>query len=380
MWRTNPVDAWAQGLADGGNSGFNAGERQLTATTVRHLHQAWIAPAFFASVSGPVIANGSVYYIPSPGNLADPISLVVKNVVSGARLWNVGLPRGNYGTGAISNGRLILPFAQAPGAGLLAVDLTTRRIVWRTVLAGNQDYAFPLVADNGSVFFADGVHFTAYRVSDGHPLWSHTYTSAVDLPNSYAAADGTVFTRDNQYLSAYSATTGRLLWRAPIGAYGSGPVVADGRVYMEEGNGIEAFDTKGCGKTRCTGVWDAVIPGDVDDLELGTAEGGRLFVVWRDTPVSGPWTYHLGSLSAATGKTVWTTGVTGFGAGPVRAGSLLWMQSGNTTMEAYDADRGTPVGGVTIPGTGGIPQTLAIADGSVVVGTGSEMVAFRSGV
>lgn len=132
------TDAWAQGAADGANSGFNPGEHQLTTATATSLHTAWTADDF--GFSGPVISDGAVYYVPLPYNLADATSLIVKNVDTGSPLWSLQLPLGNYGTGADVDGKFLLPFQQAPdGAGLLAVDLSTHRVAWRTVLKGTVD-------------------------------------------------------------------------------------------------------------------------------------------------------------------------------------------------------------------------------------------------
>lgn len=378
---TTPVPgsgAWAQGAADAGNSGFNPGENQLTAASAPHLQTAWVTPVF--NIEGAVIAGGAAYYVPMPTNTADHATLMVKNVVTGSTLWSLQLPLGTFGTGAVVGGQILLPFLYAPdGAGLLSVDLSTHRVMWRTVLANNGNYSGSVIAATGIAFFDDGTAFNAYRISDGHLLWSHVDTSTTAAAG-YAAVGSTVYTLGGGNLIAYSATSGSRQWSAPAAAsLTSGPIVADGHVYLSEGAEIQAYSADGCGRVTCGPAWDTVLPGNPSNVLIGAAGNGRVFAGWRDETGASNWPSYLRSLSATSGAATWTAKTRGSGLPPVRAGNLVWLQVDNNKIQAYDAATGAVVTTATIPYALGVPQPIAIADGSIVIGSDGYVVVLRAG-
>ncbi|XAS76471.1 PQQ-binding-like beta-propeller repeat protein [Dermatophilaceae bacterium Sec6.4] len=373
------ADAWTQGAADSANSGFNPAEHKLTIATAATMHTAWTADDF--GTQGPVISGGLVYYVPFPGNTADATTLMVKNVVTGSTAWTLQLPLGvSYTAGAITDGKLLLPFQAAPdGAGLLAVDLSTHRVTWRTVLKGNGNYAGRVIAANGIAYLDDGSTFNAYRVSDGQALWSHADTASTAAA-SYAAVGALVYTLGGSNLIAYDAASGRREWSTPTAQYLiSGPIIADGHVYLDEGTDIQAFNASGCGQSVCGPVWDTALPDYADNSFIGAAGNGTVFVTWVDKSGPSNWPSYMRSLSATSGKTNWTVPVGGVGEPPARAGNVVWLQVNDNQVQAYNAATGSRISTTDIPGANGYGQPIAIADGSVVIGADSAIVTLRAG-
>lgn len=211
-------------------------------------------------------------------------------------------------------------------------------------------------------------------------LWSHVDTASTAAA-SYAAVGASVYTLGGGSLIAYDASTGRREWSAPTSQYPNGGlVVADGRIYLSEGLEVQAYGTTGCGRSTCGPIWDTVLPDYADNILIGAAGNGGLFVTWVDKSGPSNWPSYLRSLSATSGTANWTVPVGRFGASPVRAGDVVWLQVNDNQIQAYNVATGSRISTTTIPGANGYLQPIGIADGSIVIGADSSIVTLRPGV
>jgi hypothetical protein len=171
--------------------------------------------SYYEYISTPVIANGLVYVIASPGEGQPGVFALDDN--TGLVVWGpVNLPTENSSmTGGVAlDGSYV--FA-VDGAGVLgAFDATTGAMSWQTTLTGQYSWSSPPVALDGLVVVnGGGIGDYTYgvRESDGTLLW--TYMASND-DSSPAMIPGAVFLHDDCG-AAYriSTTDGTLVWTHP---------------------------------------------------------------------------------------------------------------------------------------------------------------------
>ncbi|MFJ2131105.1 PQQ-binding-like beta-propeller repeat protein [Streptomyces sp. NPDC087845] len=219
----------------------------------------------------PVVADGLLYVVHHPANLLRDASRIrALDTATGEERWERRLPDGSAAAAAVSDGRVYVQGARAQltafdavsgeelwhqgatdsqlscctpsvaggvvcagtGAGrLYAYDAVTGEQRWGAQVAGVVDNT-PALAE-GLVFVGDS-HGGVYAVdgNDGGLLWH--------LPNRYGASSPAICgssgwivgTKYGRGLFKISLSAGAVLWRHALDGRGTGPVYADGVVYV----------------------------------------------------------------------------------------------------------------------------------------------------
>jgi outer membrane protein assembly factor BamB len=344
---TVPADRWTTSSGNPGNAAIDAGETLLTQATAPHVAFRWkLGVDAGVGQHAPVIVNG-VAYMTTDTTYSTGYTLLALSVKTGATLWRLPIP--NYaapGNGmAVTGDRLLISYGwhgptylnkPAPG-GVIAVDLSTHRMVWRSPLPpqnGSSGAAGQPYTDGKQVYVTGAENaVVAFRLSDGKFLWRvaapqspRVVPPAID---GMAVSGGQVFVVDGDGLVVFDGLTGRRLWSSPTAT--APPIVANGVVFTKSIFGIEAFSAAGCSTPTCNPVWSTKIAHlpTQDFVFLRSADSSSLFLTYYNPDGSNNGCYRTGymalaRLSARTGQLVWSARL-GLGVGDVvHAGSLLW--------------------------------------------------------
>ncbi|HEX8917393.1 MAG TPA: PQQ-binding-like beta-propeller repeat protein [Chloroflexota bacterium] len=150
---------------DSANTSFNSGERTLSATSIRHLHLAWV---FHRQVTGLIVGGGRVYAVTQTG-----IAMLDPRSGKQIRLFtskNLGVSPGLMASGlAYSRGVLVLVSSQA----IVAFKPSSGQVLWRRsvsfttniTISGNVVYI-------GSYCF-NGCPTYALDLRTGKQLWEN---------------------------------------------------------------------------------------------------------------------------------------------------------------------------------------------------------------
>lgn len=219
----------------------------------------------------PVVADGLLYVVHHPANLLRDASRIrALDAVTGEERWERRLPDGSAAAAAVADGRV---YVQGARAQLTAFDAVSGEELWHQGSTASQlSCCTPSVA-HGMVCAGTGAgQLYAYDAATGEQLWgaqaagvvdntpalteglvfigdSHGGVYAVDgkdggllwhLPNRYGASSPAicgssgwiVSTKYGRGLFKISLSAGVVLWRHALDGRGTGPVYADGVVYV----------------------------------------------------------------------------------------------------------------------------------------------------
>jgi len=257
--------------AGGGLAAFNA----VTGTTLwTRITGIPLGSSLFSAIT-PAVFYGNVYDMSPDGNL------YAFNATTGATVWTVQ----NAGLGSaptVANGMVYI----GCGCGTVyAFNATTGATVWTAPMGSNLSAGSPSVV-NGLVYVspnASGVH--ALSATTGKPVWSAIPSR---LTFGSAVANGIAYTAGlySGPLYALNATTGQQMWTAPVNSIDM-PALANGIVYIGAGalnnpnSALDAFNAA-TGKllwTTATGPlssYDQLNSGPVvanGEVYLGAADG-----------------------------------------------------------------------------------------------------------
>jgi outer membrane protein assembly factor BamB len=406
---TRPPDQWAASSGDAGNSATNLGERTIVAATAHRVGIAWDLDQSIAPEQKGSVVLGGVVYTATAKTSSTSANLLALSAGTGRTLWRLQLPADVDADGgvAVSGHRLLVSYAGIGIAGgVLAVDLTTRHVVWRAPLPRPVPGAYNFQAGkpytDGTRVYTTGAGYAvvAYRLTDGHPLW---HVVAPPLPrynppaiDGMAVSGGFVFVVDGDGLVALRATSGHRVWKSST-AFGP-PVVAAGRVFTSTAAGISAYSAKGCAKSVCHPLWSTTLRDQQDGrwVSLQSADKSSVFVTYATGHTNSNGTCfgnrrgHVARLSARTGGLLWRTTI-GMGAGDlVRGGDTVWftanLPSGSCdwpdeAIVAYPATSATtpkPLVEIRLPEHQAAGQSLAIASGTLLYKAGAHLLGARS--
>ena len=391
---------WLQIGASAGHSRYNPVESTLTPATVPGLHQVWSADVS-GNASEPMISQGRVFVT---WNNSTSGGVQAFALADGAQLWNHGLVSVPGVSGALAiagtvtfvgdrlwSGHLgFVPLAPGPGgpgpacvsgtdildpvtgagggggdfssAAASADGIIARSIIrlgascsptillevsgsvptWTSAGFGISSGSFTPTLAGGQVFLTRSTVLEAYAAAGCgaatcSPTWSQSFPNGVS--DAMAGITGPVYVTSEGNLLALDRTTGAELWRMPLGTAGGelsgGLALAEGTVYAVAGPAdsapsLLAVDAAGCGAATCTPEWTATLPGT----------GSRA---------------------------------------PVVGGSVVYTST-STGVQAFDAAGcGTatcsPLTSVAL-GRGG---TLSVAQGHVLVASGTKLIALGLG-
>jgi outer membrane protein assembly factor BamB len=399
-----PADSWTSGTAGPTNATNNPGEAVVTAATASQVRQRWAVAQRLGTDVAPTVVNGTVYYIDNPDNRNEPSRLVAASARTGATVWSLVLPAAQsypHGMTVVGDRAVLAYQGHQKRAGITAVDLRTRRVVWNRPFAplpAQYSWLAPwlpaeLVADGQRVYVTGGsTNLSAYRLSDGAPVWSLPM-SIPFAADRIAVAGGVVYGgtgvngSDGRGLTAWSAATGSKLWTAPGGGL---PVVAGDRVFSTTRTAVTAVATAGCGRSVCPALWTREI-GDLspNTLTVSGADAGTVLAGYRRGNSDRGMIVRLSAATGAVQASI-TTGSSIVGV-PVRGGDEIWALSPSLTsqpgvgytyrLQAFPAT-GTstrPLRTIDLPqGVGNGHMDLAVAAGAVFVQSSTgDLIAYR---
>jgi len=164
------------------------------------------------------------------------------NATTGATVWTAPLGSNlSAGSPSVVNG---LVYVSPNASGVHALSATTGKPVWSAIPSR---LTFGSAVANGIAYTA-GLYsgpLYALNATTGQQMWTAPVNS-IDMP---ALANGIVYigagalNNPNSALDAFNAATGKLLWTTatgPLSSYdqlNSGPVVANGEVYLGAADG-----------------------------------------------------------------------------------------------------------------------------------------------
>lgn len=400
---------WPMYGHDNSRTGYNAGEKSLTAANIASLtprFRATLGIGALPSSSGPVMADGRVCAGSSVG-VGD--NYFCFDASTGARLWSATVGHvpattrsvGIGATAAIAGGVLVVGGGDAAYYALAA---DTGRVLWRHPLNSLPDpfaWASPLIT-NGLVYVGVSSAFQALRgelraldvesgvvraraffVPEGQrgaDIWNSPVLSAdgatvlVATGNDFGGFNGP-YTRALIALDPASLQILDSHREAAAGEdldFGNTPIVfhdSQGRALVgaNNKNGVfYAYDLAHVGAgavwTRQTGIEIGVIP--AYDPNLGA--GGTLFIVGDNGVIYG--------VDPATGADRWPPAAVGFANGNIAlANGLVFMGSGNGAVTILDAATGRPLRILAPPTPGPTFSGVIVANGMIYAMAGPDL-------
>jgi outer membrane protein assembly factor BamB len=340
--------AWPTYRGGEGGAASSPAEKQISPTTVKRLHQAWVYPVTSATesisdalVSGNTVVTGT--YQPGADSRTSPVGRVLAlQLGTGKTLWSRSFPRAVaidavwQGVVVVSPNRLYLPVAgQSPYPEVLGLSLATGAVLWSRhgvddnalwsgafVAAGN----LWLVTENGTV-----------EIDPATGAYLKVQPSQTAIPVVYGS--GRFFTGgySNNPSMSIDPPTGQTLihyavWNDPGGW--DPPIVFGDKVYQASQYStdpvnkgfIAAFPATGCGSTVCFASWKKFLPERI--YSTPTAAAGRVFVT--STPGS------VYALDANSGQLLWTAHTGTTVADPSTADGVLFILAGVNNLLAYN--------------------------------------------
>ena len=192
----------------------------------------WSSKAGEASLlSYPAVGNGVVY--------ADSTDLVAMEASTGKFLWSypIGNPRGDdlWSSATVSGG---IVYATSIGGTVYAVDIASHALIWSYATGASATQN--LAVGDGKVYVGSTRGLFALDALSGNFLWRvKGFSGAPALANGVLYV-GLTGQGSSSELQALDANSGELLWKYQTIYIGS-PAVADGAVYVDDENGMDAF-------------------------------------------------------------------------------------------------------------------------------------------
>ena len=290
---------------------------QTNATPVTRSVQSW--PIGFAG------DPAGTRHLPGPGLVGTP-ALRWQYPAEGQ---SDGVPVGAFA--AVADGVM---YAGSGGGtyGLVAIDLTTGRELWRSSEAGGR----PAIDGDGLIvrsYQSTGTGFDLMRISrtDGSVVW-RAEQGAIGENWAADVADGVGYIPSGNDLVAFDPGTGVEKWRVPLDAPAwRGPIVGDGLIAIPDVNGkVYGFSTAG-GDLLWTTQTDATAIAGI------SIANGRVVVPDQSTS-----TGVFAVLDARTGQILWSKTAPNFGHYyPAAVGDdTLYSATTNGVLNAFDIATG----------------------------------------
>ncbi|HJT59580.1 MAG TPA: PQQ-binding-like beta-propeller repeat protein [Ktedonobacteraceae bacterium] len=324
---------------DTNHSHFNPYENQLNSSNVSNLAKAWSFLGTSNFYIAPAVVDGVVY-------ATDTISLYAIDAATGTRLWKTSGINGYQSSPAVANG--VVYISEATN-NLVAIDAATGAKLW-TYDVGRFLSASPVVA-NGLVYigsFGDEEPFDAIDAVTGKTRWTYPMSSVFSSP---AVANGIVYVADgNGIVYALDAANGSERWTFQAQQnIASSPTVVNGVVYIgsDDGN-VYALDAATGAK-----LWSYQTGGDV---KSSPAVANGIVYISSD---------QLYALDVATGSKLWSFPVAyNYGADttPVVANGVVYVSSDR--LYALNATNGTQLWNYALGGE----ASPVVVNGTVYIG------------
>ncbi len=333
----------------------------------------------------PVVADGRVFVM-------DSESVVTALSLAGERLWSVSVAPGFDNRNDASGGGLAAAdgsvYATTGFGTLSALEAETGAMRWTQRVDGAVTGAPTVFGELVYIVSRDGVAW-AINTGDGRIAWSLSGNPTQSVMSGGAGPAVTdqiaVFPFGSGDLIASFPRGGVRLWTASLAGQRLGrayagvtditgdPVIDGDKVYSGTSSGRIAAIGLRSGERLWTANEGAMSP--------VWPAGGAVFAVTDEA--------RLVRLSAGDGRVIWATDLPYFlnekpkrrgkvhpSFGPVLAGGLLRVASGDGMLRSFDPETGALVSEVAIPG--GAATNMAVAGGTLyVVSARGQLHAFR---
>ena len=347
------------------------------------LHRAW-SRAFPDVVSYPVIGSGRVFVTAfttaADGNTRES-EVVAMSLRTGRVLWRRPLGRGVGGQLGLEGDRLFVTRGGYEAPGVEAMSTADGHTLWRY----EPDYfsAEPPVPVGGVVYVPLQDHLTAFRSSDGAPLWSTGggigYGGSVGTPA--VAGDDVWLTFACEHVYRLRRSDGAVVWSHVGPCHGGGGETAaldGGRLFSREGDGRQlgyVYDAGSGGVLRgLTSTAPAAFGGGLGFFPNGFSVRNGLSLP-----------YTLIARSVKSGRAVWRFRGDGYLDGtPLAVNDTVYVGSGSGVLYGVAArtgrvrwrDRlGLPI--PASPAPWDLQTGMAAAEGTLVVPALRRVVAYR---
>jgi outer membrane protein assembly factor BamB len=235
--RDGGVTQWSVGVPNPPLVGPYAADGRLYVTDAKGLlyafdqadgHRIWSTTTAYTVPSRMISADGTVYFGTGDG------FLVAVDAATGIERWRLQPPGATLvNAPAFGNG---LVYAGTVGAGYVAIDPASQRVVWRGDTSDDVT-GTASVADGiayiGAAATATSGKLRAFDAATGRLLW----TATDDLLQLPTVADGVAYSSTIGGLAvAIDTATGTTKWRIHLAGEVRAPVVAGGIVYLFAGS------------------------------------------------------------------------------------------------------------------------------------------------
>ncbi|HET9627612.1 MAG TPA: PQQ-binding-like beta-propeller repeat protein [Kofleriaceae bacterium] len=309
--------------------------------------------------AAPVIANGTVYVPATDLAQGTTGGVVALDLATGAIKWRTATA--NQVRGGVAIAGTTVTAAQVDGT-VLGLDAASGAMKWKNELGAGVAFEAavidaPPAVDSGDVLVGNQRRLAAIAGDSGQMAWSIDPVPGganTQSLSAIAVGDGIavgVFHRSMGGVGAWDRLTGHELWRIegePATAVNVSPVIADGVVYIVNGSDeVLAIDA-------LTGAKRWQVKLDAQGFDWGYATVGAPAIAKGVLVV--PTLYNaLVALDATTGVELWrhdaapsplrTThyrgaGESGFEASPVITGDLVWAADTAGQLFAIDLHTG----------------------------------------
>ncbi len=310
----------------------------------------WTYPIFSGTAS-PIYNNGVVYISGSPGSNQSNIMYAL-DANTGKQLWNFS-PGSGGGYPSLSQDTI---FFGGYDNNFYALRAANGQKIWSFAGANGNFFNTTAAYSNGAIYTQNGTgNFYSLNSSTGNMNWKLFIwpDGSPTVVNGIVYTSGMDSAGENAIFYALDAGTGEVKWKLNIYELGGTPLVANGLVYVGDGEGylnaIDAVSGQPAWRTNA-GPWTYFAELEGNDLYYTTVSGylqkvdaSSGNVVWSVLLASNPFVQPgavfangalyagdnvgtLHAINAASGATIWTLQTTG---APIMSSPCIVDSSGN---------------------------------------------------
>ena len=328
---------WPQQGFHSGRSSFNPNEYILGPNNVADLYVLWTNSVLCTINTGPTNVNGMVYY----GDYCGTFWAVDED--TGATVWTQSINKTESGH-AVYDGVVYVTArcTYVPCGTVYAFNAESGATLWTWYSASA--YVRNPVVYNGMVYFivyGDNQYVQVLDAETGQELWSAPDAGAVAVDNGMVYATTNYSTQPNE-LRVFNAENGNLLWKALVNHsnYLSRPSVGSEYVYVHSDDGyLYAFNASGCGANECLPLWKGLVLGNSDGFQSPAVAEGKVYLGEGDSFYA----FSADGCGAAECQPLWETKIAcsyNRSHSPSVANGVVYTGCGSNYIYAFDTSNG----------------------------------------